>query len=324
MFKKPLFHFLLIASALIFSSWGFFAHQKINRLAVFTLPQQMIKFYKNNIKYITEHAVDPDKRRYADPAEAPRHYLDADHYGTSPFDSIPQKWNDALKKYPADTLNEHGILPWQIQKSYLGLTKALRENDSIRILRYSADIGHYIADAHVPLHTSQNHNGQLTNQVGIHAFWESRLPELFHGDYDFFAGKAVYIEDPLKEAWKIIRNTYSYKDSVLLIEARLNKSFASDKKYAYENVRGKISRQYSQAYSKKYHELLNGMVERQMRASIHAVGSYWYSAWIDAGQPDLSKMIIKGKQINTEAETDSLQKVEQLYQQGKSIGRPEE
>lgn len=323
MLKKPLLLLSLSASVLFFSSWGFFAHQKINRLAVFTLPQQMIRFYKNNIKFITEHAVDPDKRRYADPAEAPRHYLDADHYGASPFDSIPQRWDDALKKFPADTLTEHGILPWQIQRSYFGLSKAFREKDSVRILRYSADIGHYIADAHVPLHTSQNHNGQLTNQVGIHAFWESRLPELFHGDYDFFAGKAAYIEDPLKEAWKIIRNTYSYKDSVLLIEARLNKSFPSDKKYAYENVRGKISRQYSEAYSKKYHELLNGMVERQMRASILAVGSFWYSAWIDAGQPDLRKMN-KGKLTETIAEKDSLQKAEQLYIQGKSIGRPEE
>jgi len=238
MLKKPLLSLILLCCIVLFSSWGFFAHQKINHLAVFTLPSQMIKFYKNNIQFITEHAVDPDKRRYADAAEAPRHYLDADHYGTSPFDSIPQKWNEALKKYPLDTLNEHGILPWQIQKSYNRLVKAFKERDSIRILKYSADIGHYIADAHVPLHTTQNHNGQLSDQVGIHAFWESRLPELFSEDYDFFTGKAAYIEDPLKEAWKILRNTFSYKDSVLLIEARLNKRFPSDRKYAYSTIKG--------------------------------------------------------------------------------------
>lgn len=320
MFKKPLILFTLIGIALLFSSWGFFAHQKINHIAVFTLPQQLIKFYKNNINYITDHAVDPDKRRYIDTLEAPRHYLDADHYGKSPFDSIPQNWNDAVKKYSLDTLKEHGILPWQIARTYYSLTKAFKERDSLKILKYSADLGHYIADAHVPLHTTENHNGQLTNQVGIHAFWESRLPELFSSDYDLFTGKAVYVEDPLKEAWKIVRHTFSLKDSVLLIEARLFKRFPTDRKYSYYNNKGKAMKQYSQEYSEEYHTLLNGMVERQMRASILAVGSYWYSAWIDAGQPDLSNL----KRVSpTLTETDSTKKAERLYIEGKTIGRSE-
>nr|MDQ3047944.1 S1/P1 Nuclease [Bacteroidota bacterium] len=32
-------------------SWGFFAHKKINRMAVFTLPSGMIGFYKQHIEY---------------------------------------------------------------------------------------------------------------------------------------------------------------------------------------------------------------------------------------------------------------------------------
>lgn len=321
MLKKTLLFLSATAIIIIFSSWGFFAHQKINRLAVFTLPQPMIKFYKNNISYITEHAVDPDKRRYADTAEAPRHFLDADHYGRSPFDSIPEKWTDAVAKYSSDTLTAYGIVPWQIQKTYFKLVKAFQERDSLKILRHSADLGHYIADAHVPLHTTQNHNGQLTNQVGIHAFWESRLPELFSKDYDFFVGKPVYIQDPLNKAWAILRNTFSYKDSVLLIEARLNKKFPSDRKYAFSPRNGKIIKQYSEEYSDVYHDLMNGMVERQMKASILAVASYWFSAWVDAGQPDLIHM--KHMEIPAD-EAEQLQKEEHLFQKGKVIGRPEE
>jgi hypothetical protein len=68
------------------SSWGFFAHYRINRLAVFTLPKAMAGFYKANIGFITEHAVSADKRRYVDSTEACKHYLDADHYGKrNPF-----------------------------------------------------------------------------------------------------------------------------------------------------------------------------------------------------------------------------------------------
>lgn len=272
---------------LLFTSWGFFAHQKINRLAVFTLPENMSGFYKKNIDYITEHAVDPDKRRYIVKGEAEKHYLDADRYGGSPFDSIPEKWKDAEAKYSADTLLAYGTVPWQIERSYYSLVKAFKERDKARILKLSADIGHYIADAHVPLHTTMNYDGQLTGQKGIHGFWESRLPELFSQEYDLFTGKAVYIENPLKEAWKILRNTYQYKDSVLLIEADLSRTFPSDRRFAFSKRKGKLERQYSEEYSKAYHDCLNGMVERQMRLSILAVGSFWYSAWVDAGQPKM-------------------------------------
>ena len=289
MLKRFLFALLLLATAGICSSWGFFAHAKINRLAVFTLPPAMIKFYKNNISYLESHAVDPDKRRYTDTAEAARHYLDADHYGLAPFDSIPPKWKDAVAKYSEDTLKAYGIVPWQIQKTYRYLVKALEERDSSKILKLSADLGHYVSDAHVPLHTTQNYNGQLTHQEGIHAFWESRLPELFSKRYDFFVGKAKYIENPLNEAWKILKNTNSYKDSVLLIEARLSAKFPSDRKYTFFERNGKVIKDYSEKYSSAYHKALNGMIERQMQASILATGSFWYSAWVDAGQPELKR-----------------------------------
>lgn len=318
MLKKRLLLLPLLAILVICSSWGFFAHKRINRLAVFTLPSGMVKFYKSNIDYINEHAVDPDKRRYTDSAEAPRHYLDADHYGAAPFDTIPKKWDDAVKKLSEDTLVAYGIVPWQIQRSYYALVKAFQEQDSARILKVSSDLGHYVADAHVPLHTTENYNGQMTGQVGIHGFWESRLPELFADKYDYFVGKAAYIENPLNEAWKIVQHTYTYKDSVLMIEAALSKSFPSDQKYTFAQRNGKVDKQYSEAYSKAYHEALHGMVERQMRSSILAVGSFWYSAWVDAGQPDLNKL---KKTSLTLDEKKEIAREEQLYKQGKIIDR---
>lgn len=320
MIKRILYSICILSMAILCSSWGFYAHKKINRLAVFTLPPAMIKFYKSNILHITEHAVDPDKRRYADTAEAARHYLDADHYGLAPFDSIPEKWKDAVEKFSEDTLKAYGIVPWQIQRTYFSLVKAFELRDSAKILKYSADLGHYVSDAHVPLHTTENYNGQLTGQTGIHGFWESRLPELFSKDYDFFVGRAKYIENPLKEAWKIVRNTYSYKDSVLKIEARLSKKFPSDRKYSFSERNGKVIKEYSEEYSEAYHKALNGMIERQMQASILETGSFWYSAWVDAGQPNLNKLIrIEPEEI----ERSTAQKEEILFKKGKILGRTE-
>lgn len=280
---------MLTAIALLSSSWGFFAHTRINQLSVFILPSGMSRFYKNNTLYISKHATDPDKRRYADTAEAPRHYLDVEVYEED-IDSIPRKWDDAVKKYGAVRLQKNGILPWQIQRTYYQLVNAFKERDSLRILIRSAYLGHYLADANVPLHTSENHNGQLSNQVGIHGFWESRLPELFSEKYDFVVGRAKYIEDPLKEAWKIITHTHSLVDSTLKLEAALNRSFPSYRKYSYSKRNGQLTKQYSFDYSNEYHTRMNHMVEKQMRAAILAVGSYWYSAWVDAGQPILENM----------------------------------
>ncbi|RYF46409.1 MAG: hypothetical protein EOO38_14180 [Cytophagaceae bacterium] len=98
-----LFFLLLLHSSTTYS-WGFYAHMRINYFAVFLLPPEMLVFYKPNISYLEEHAVDPDKRRYAIPQEGPRHYIDVDHYGQYPYDSLPRKWNAAVAKYSADTL----------------------------------------------------------------------------------------------------------------------------------------------------------------------------------------------------------------------------
>jgi len=307
----------LIIPFFLCTSWGFFAHQRINNLAVFTLPGAMIGFYKKNIKYITEHAVDPDKRRYADTLEAPRHYLDVENYEKN-IDSIPEKWNDALTRYGQKKLNTDGIVPWQIQRTYYSLIKAFKTRDSVKILKYSADLGHYIGDAHVPLHTTANHNGQLTNQVGIHAFWESRLPELFSNRYNFVVGKASYIENPLKEAWKILKHTHSLVDTVLTFEAELNASFPSSKKYSFSERNNTVLKQYATEYSKAYHDKMNHMVEKQMRAAILEIGSFWYSAWVDAGQPEL-KNLVKMELLPDEKKEDA--ETEKKYHQGSIIGR---
>ena len=156
------------------------------------------------------------------------------------------------------------------------------------ILKYSAEIGHYIADAHVPLHTTQNHNGQYTGQKGIHGFWESRIPELLaEKEWDFFIGTAVYIRNPFEFTWQRILESAHAVDSVLKFEKKLSGEFSPDQKYSFEERSGIITRQYSSAFSIAYDRKLRGMVERRMRTAISSVASFWYTAWVNAGQPRL-------------------------------------
>jgi hypothetical protein len=293
--KKHALIVVIVLGTLVFMpfpesfSWGFYAHRKINQLAVFTLPPPMIGFYKNHLAYITAHAVDPDRRRYSNKEEGSRHFFDSEYYGAHPFDSVPHRWNDAVEKYTEDTLKAHGIVPWHIDHMVRRLCLAFREENMDLILHYSADLGHYVADAHVPLHTTRNYNGQLTNQQGIHAFWESRIPELKADAYDYFTGRAVYISNPLEAAWDAVRASFLAKDSVLKMEADLNTRFPSDLKYTYETKGNVLSKVYSEAYANAYNEKMGNLVERRMLESVKLVGCLWYTAWVNAGQPDLSR-----------------------------------
>lgn len=356
-------------------AWGFYAHRLINRLAVFTLPPELIVLYKENINYVSEHAVDPDKRRYSTPFEAVRHYIDIDHWGEPPFDNLPRKWNPALAKftvlstvlhgdtielfnfptdkafdvdsvsfqlpnnmevnidkekyldlfrkyflnqyysdiwvvdsdsffhdfpmiksmpnfkiYGYDRLSPYGINPYWLKYMQSKLRRAFEARNIPRILRYSAEMGHYIADAHVPLHTTENYDGDMTGQDGIHAFWESRIPELFSDNFDFFVGKAEYIENKTEYFWNIILESHSYVDSVLLIEKRLRATWDKSEIYCYDERSGRIVRIECEAYAAAYNKAMDGMVESRLRKAIKSVGSSWYTAWVDAGQPQLSSL----------------------------------
>jgi len=274
--------------------WGFFGHKKINELAIYTLPEELFGFYKDNMDYLIDHSVDPDKRRYSVKGEAECHYIDMDRYITpeqpNPFLNVPRRWSDAVEKFSEDTLRAHGIVPWNVYLTQQKLTTAFRNEDINRILRLSAEIGHYIGDAHVPLHSTSNYNGQKTGQRGIHGFWESRIPELYFEDYDFFVGKANYIKAPQNFIWERIEESFAAVDSVLSFERELTAQFGEEKKYSYE-TRGQTNMKvYSQDFSRAYSQMLDGQIERRMKSAVISIGSFWYTAWIDAGQPDLRKL----------------------------------
>lgn len=289
--KKFLLFFTLTLFCQQCFCWGFYAHKKINYYAVFLLPPQMLVLYKQHIDFLTEHAVDPDMRRYAVAAEGARHYIDIDHYGKYPFAALPRKWDDAVSKFSEDTLQQHGIVPWWVRTMLSRLTDAFREKNQAKILKLSAEMGHYVADAHVPLHANSNHNGQFTNQQGIHGFWESRIPELLaEKEWDFFIGKAEYIKDPGKFIWQRVLESAAAADTVLAFEREVSGQFSPDQKFSFEYRNGIIVRQYSSAFTRAYDQKLQGMVERRMRMAIFAVASFWYTAWVNAGEPDLTTL----------------------------------
>lgn len=273
------------------NAWGFFAHRRINRLAVFTLPPQMMLLYKANIEFITEHATDPDKLRYVLKEEGAHHYIDIDHYGIYPWDNLPRRWNEAIQKFSRDSLSAHGIVPWYALQIYYRLEEAFKRKDQVAILKWSAYLGHYVADACVPLHATSNYNGQFTGQNGIHALWESNIPELLaDSTFDYWTGKAEFIEHPGNYIWTLVLGSGKAADSVLQIQKQLLQTFSQPQIYAFINRNSQLIRSFSPQFVTTYNLHLNGMVERRMLQSIHAVSSLWYTAWVNGGQPDLHQL----------------------------------
>lgn len=324
--KKYILHFIITISLLLsvpfFSSWGTFGHEHINKAAVFALPESMRMFFFNHVDFITQESTVPDLRKYTmlDKAETPRHYIDLEKFGA--WDSIPRNFAEASLKYKPEFLNEYGILPWYIQDMMDKLTKAFKGKRKTEILFLAADLGHYLGDAHMPLHTTLNHDGQLTDQRGIHALWESRLPEMFGAGFNYQVPEAVYIEDIQKNTWELIQHSFTLADTVLLADKQLRKQFAKDKIFDLDEKGGIKKNKFNQnifsnEYAEQYHEKLNGMIESQMRAAITCVSSYWYTAWVNAGKPDLSDL--DPPYVNKQNQVD-LQDQLRMLKYGKLLG----
>ncbi|MES2386584.1 MAG: zinc dependent phospholipase C family protein [Bacteroidota bacterium] len=272
-------------------AWGFEAHRQINSLAVFTLPPEMIGFYKQNRAYLSAMAVNPDRRRGINKKEGPRHYFDVDGYGPN-VNTLPLFLDSAIARCGEDSLLRHGTAPWHLGMLKVALTKAFAERQPERILKLSAEAGHYLSDIYVPLHTTSNHNGQKTYQNGIHALWETQIPHAFYYTWTILPGKANYIEYPQKYFMETALRTHVFADSVLLSDYRLRLGFPERNMYAWSMAGGGAGKKvYTFTYASEWYYALNGMHERRFTEAVKAVGDLWFTCWVDAGQPDLKPFL---------------------------------
>lgn len=317
---------LIALSALVVAflaiSWGVIGHERINRAAVLALPAPLQTFFYNHIDYITQESTVPDLRRNVlnDKMEPSRHYFDMENFGD--VATFPKTIEEARKKYDDKFLDKNGVLPWHIQDMMTKLTKAFKDKRKNEILFIAADLGHYIADAHMPLHTSDNHDGQNTNQKGIHSLWESRLPELFVKDYKLNVPQGKYLENVDAAIWELMADTHSLVEPLLAADKKLRTVTAENKMYVTDangvvlkNKYGGVL--YSDEYATKFHSELNGMVENQMKKAITVTASFWYTAWVNAGKPDLSKLDTKEL---TKRNRKFLKKDLKTFEDGKLFG----
>lgn len=272
-----------IAQAKTGTIWGFFGHRKINLMATFILPLPLHSFYRRHLREIQELSVLPDARRYLLDEEAARHYIDLDQYDLNKVSFT--NWAQILRKAPEDSLRKHGIVPWHIPVVYQRLVNAFIKKDSLQIIKLSAELGHYVADAHVPLHTSSNYDGQKTGQDGLHSFWESRIPEILDKQLDQFSGPANYTPDVQHSSWTWVLASHKQLPLLFSMATKVSLEIKEGEKYSFIQKGQSLIKTPSMKYSLAYHKALNKQIESRFLAAVQHVGDLWYSAWLEAGQP---------------------------------------
>ena len=304
--KKTLLPLLLAALLLAHGTagaWGFFGHRTITQVAVYELPASMQAFYYRHMAEIVRLSTAPDERRNTDPTEAPKHFIDIDHYSESdPFGRMPRQYDKAAEKFSADTLKKYGTVPWVVLETQNNLTEAFRMRDTVAIVKYSAELSHYVGDAFVPLHTTINYDGQLTDQKGLHSLWESQLPERFINDYKLVGEPAKYVKDPLAAIWGVLQESFGFVGETFDRATKIEKVMKPDVRFTFTHRQGKTSRRYSDAFADAYEKTVGGMVNYRLKGAPSLISSLWLTAWQNGGKPNLNELMTPNKTTKEEKE----------------------
>lgn len=269
-------------------SWGFLVHRTVHQLAIYELPAAMQPFFFQHMENLVNNAPRPDIRRNKDNTEATKHFIDLEMYGKDAVHTMPEDWASAVKKFTEDSLLKYGYVPYHIIYMKQKLTEAFKSGNKDSILFYAADIGHYIADAHVPLHTTINYDGQLTNQKGLHGVWETMIPELEIDSYTLYSDhKATYLKNPKAAVWAAVRGAAALLPDLLALEIAVSKNFTEEQKFRIQIRKGKESKSYTTEFAKAYAIALKRTINDQLLSSTNLIADFWFTSWIDAGKPDL-------------------------------------
>jgi len=261
---------LLLATPSSFG-WGENAERMIVDKAVDTLPDEMRPFFQANRQYLVQHVTDPVEAEARNPAEQRNSFIQLDRYGQFPFTALPRSYTAAVAKFGKHTLESRGLLPWQIGLYSQKLTDALRARNWEDAKLSAAILAHYVAAAHDPFKSTMNNDGALSNQPGVDERFDNGLVDRYQRFFFLKPNEAAFIRDPTEHAFDMSFSAHAWLENVLLADRR-----------AHEGLSG-----YKDEYYDRFYAQAGAVLVRQLSDASTDLGSYWMTAWINAGRPPL-------------------------------------
>ena len=253
-------------------AWGANGHKLISNKAVETLPPELRPFFEANRNFIVQHSTDPLDLLARNPsAERRNHILMLDRYGKFPFDTLPRSYKAASSKFGKAKLEANGLLPWQIGVYSEKLTNAYKARNWGEVRLMAAILAHYVAEAHDPFNTTENFDGKLSGQPGANRRFGNSLVDRFSLFYPVRPNDAFFISDPTDHAFEACLSAHSWLETILLADRRSRKGLSD----------------YTDEYFDRFYNQAGAVVFRELSDAATDVGSYWLTAWINAGRPEL-------------------------------------
>lgn len=253
------------------SAWGPTAHRLANQWALETLPPDLRGFFEANRQFLIDHASDPDEAMKKDRYERARHYIYLDKYGFFPYRNLPHNYQNAVERYGSSRIGRDGLLSWNIGEYSLRLTNAFRAHNWEDVKELAEALGHYVADAHDPLHTTQNYDGQLTEEKGLADRFEIRMVDRYCNFFMFTPEDAAKIDDPTEYAFQMALEANTWVERVIFADRRARQGPAG----------------YNEDYFDRFYSQAGSIAMREINGAARDIGSYWYTAWLNAGAPSL-------------------------------------
>lgn len=256
------FALTLLGAALPAFGFGPSAHQAVGAEAIEALPGGLKAFYKAHRLEMNSLALEPSF-----PEEGSERRFPIDRVLAFPFLDLEL----TEKAYVANRGESPGRLPWLIQESYARLVEAFKAKDKAKILAESDALLGVVTDFSNPLAVTDNADGQKTEMHGLWARFSLKLPEAMQRRIKLDAEAARYLDAPDRQLLWMLVGTYVWVDNVLYAEA--------------------LAKRGQTGYGERYFEALEiraGPIlrDRLSQAATDAA-SYWYTAWTNAGRPDL-------------------------------------
>jgi Secretion system C-terminal sorting domain len=266
----------------LFAGWGSTGHKIINSNITVCFPPSM-NFPATWSPFLIAHASDPDNRKGSDPTESPRHFIDIDAYPEFVAHGfISQNYDSVVALHTSYWVIKQGILPWAIVRWEDSLKRAFQQGNWNMAMQLSADLGHYVGDGHQPLHCTQNYDGDMTNQSGVHSRYETKLVGQYQSSIVYTNDSASYVSNISNYVFDFLYLSNKDVDTVLYGDSVAHAADAT----------------YGTTYLQKYWDICGNQIIQLMKNASKSTADLIYSAWVDAGSPNPNATSINDNKIS--------------------------